>query len=72
MLKWKIKSMNTTKTGIVTDAISFIRSNPISTPLTDLIIVHELIKMNEELLVKYTSLEDALKLIAGVIEQELE
>lgn len=61
-----------TKTGLITDNIQFIRSNPLSTPLSEMITAHELIKMNEELIVKYPSLEDAVKLIANVIDRELD
>lgn len=77
MIKWKNKSMKNThkptnKTGLITDNIRFIRSNPLSTPLSEMITVHELIKMNEELIQKYPSLEGALKTIAHIIECELE
>lgn len=59
------------KTGLILDNIQFIKSNPLSTDLSELITAHELLKMNEELIVKYPSLEDALKLIEKVIEMEL-
>lgn len=63
--------MDNTKTGLIRDNIQFIKSNPLSNSLSELITAYELIKMNEELLVNYPSLEYALKLIGNVIESEL-
>lgn len=57
---------------LIMENIRFIKSNPLSTPLSELITVHEILKMNEELLLKYPSLEDALRLVSSVIERELE
>lgn len=64
--------MNGTKTRIIADSINLIRSNPLSNPLSELITAHELIKMNESMILKYPSLETSLMLLAKVIESELE
>lgn len=64
--------MHSNNTGLITDNIRYIKSNPLSNDLSELITAHELLKMNEELIKNYPSLEDALKLIENVIERELE
>lgn len=53
------------------DSIRYIKSNPLSSNLSELMTAYELIKMNDQLIVDYPSLEDALKLIGNVIESEL-